>query len=115
VWSRLLAEVASPRCHPVLRRLEHWLCRAFRRALRILKMPGIRLARRLGLDSALPGPSHMLPDPDLSAALLPLMRQAMARCLKPNGMADLAILKGVKSFHSLCAGRYRIPPWAVPP
>ena len=115
VWSRLLAEVASPRCHPVLRRLEHWLCRAFRRAIRILKMPGIRLARRLGLESALPGPPHMLPDPDLSKALLPIIAQAMARCRKPNGFPDLTIIRGVKSFHTLCGGRRSIPRHLAPP
>ena len=50
----------------VLRRLESWICRTFRSAWRLLGVPGVALARRLGFLSALRAPSVFLPDPHLS-------------------------------------------------
>ena len=47
----------------VLRRLESWICRAYRRAWRLLGVQGMALARRLGFLSGLRGPSSLLPDP----------------------------------------------------
>ena len=35
VWERLLRAVAAPDCPPVLRGLRHWVCRVWRRCLRI--------------------------------------------------------------------------------
>jgi transposase len=68
LWTKLLQALADDH-RPgiaVLRRLESWICRAYRRAWRILGVPGMALARRLGFLSALRGPSWYLPDPDLS-------------------------------------------------
>src|SRR5689334_21519007 len=48
LWSRLLEALAEPRCPPALRAIEYWLCRAARRAMRLLKMAGLALANRLG-------------------------------------------------------------------
>ena len=65
----------SPTTHypgiAILRRLESWICRAYRRAWRLLGVQGMGLARRLGFLSALRGPSWLLPDPDLSELVLP--------------------------------------------
>jgi transposase len=69
LWIRLLAEVACPTCPPVLWRLTYFICCAFRRGLRIMGLPAILLARRLRLHSALPAPSILLPDRDLSESL----------------------------------------------
>ncbi len=63
-WTQLLKFVAS-RSNSLPESLTYWVCRAFRRAKRILGIPGYVLARRLGMDSALPAPSWWLPDPDL--------------------------------------------------
>ena len=109
IWSRLLVAVAARRAPAALKRLEHWLCRAFRRALRILGMAGIRLVRRLRLASALKGPYWMYPDPNLSEALLPLVMRRMEGCIGPDGWPDLALIDAVKSFHTLCGGRRWIP------
>lgn len=46
--------------------VQDFICRAFRRAWRIQCLPGIILARRLGLHTALRAPAFQLPDPDLS-------------------------------------------------
>ena len=56
----------------MLRRLESWICRTYRRAWRILGVWGVALARRIGFLSALRAPSVLLPDPDLSDGIIPL-------------------------------------------
>jgi transposase len=63
-WSRLLEAVAAP--DSPLAGLEYALCRAHRRAWRLLDLKGIRHARELGLESALRAPPEYLPDPNLS-------------------------------------------------
>ncbi len=97
LWTRLLEALADPD-RPggaVLRRLESWICRAFRRAWRLLGVPGMALARRLGFLSALRGPSWMLPDPDLSEwvfrRLNPVLRRAYEHGLRtvPPGFLRL--------------------------
>ena len=72
LWSRLLQALAAPDCPPGLRALEYWLCRAARRAMRLLRMAGLDLAQRLGLLSALPMLPWYLPNRDLSEALFRL-------------------------------------------
>jgi transposase len=69
LWSRLLEALAHPKAPPALRALEYWLCRAARRAMRLLGMKGLDLAQRLGLLSALPMVPWMLPNRDLSQHL----------------------------------------------
>lgn len=77
-WFSLLEEVGhqlhDQRTEPghagILVRLASWICRAFRRATRVQGLRGILLARRLGLMSALRGPPHLVPDPELSEHLL---------------------------------------------
>ncbi len=115
VWSQLLKHAAMPGAPPILRRLEHWLCRAFRRALRILKMPGIALARRLGMDSALPAPSAMLPNPDLSETLLPLMRRLAQLALGRPARTVRAVSSLLKSCQKVITGARRIPKCLAPP
>ncbi len=50
----------------VLRGLEYRICRAWRRAARLVGVGSLVLARRLGLLTALPCAPWFLPDPDLS-------------------------------------------------
>ena len=56
LWTRLLTLLAETHPNHPLRAIEHRICRAARRAYRILGLRLILLARRLGLRSALPGP-----------------------------------------------------------
>lgn len=66
-WELLLRACANPATAPALRSLEHWICRAYRRATRIIgTLRAIRIARDLGFLSALRAPPCVLPDPDLS-------------------------------------------------
>lgn len=78
LWSRLLERCCAPDAPPALRGLEYWLCRAARRAMRILGMAGILLAQRLGLLTALPMVPWMMPDVDLSNSLFRLVDRVLA-------------------------------------
>lgn len=81
LWQRLLHLVsdAAGRPAPLLLGLRWRVCCAFRRAWRMIGLGAIVLARRLGLYSALPGPSHHLPDPDLSEIYRPVITRAVLR------------------------------------
>ena len=118
LWTRLLRALADRHFpgHAVLRRLESWICRAYRRAWRILGLEGVVLARRLGFLSALRGPSWLLPDPDLSEAVHRLLNPALERIRQGR-------LRGIPAgFLGRCArllgfaaGRASIPRALVPP
>jgi hypothetical protein len=90
VWTRLLQALAAPDCPPVLQRLAPWICRAYRRGLRILGLRGMLLAKRLGLLSALPAPWWMLPKPDLSQSCQPLFQALRARLRERIAARDWA-------------------------
>jgi transposase len=62
----LLATHAAAPDIPAAAGLLHRLCRAFRRMARILPLASVLLARRLGLEAALPCAPRHLPDPLLS-------------------------------------------------
>ena len=115
IWSRLLQAVAQPKAPPALKALEHWICRAYRRALRILKLPGIVLARRLGMASAVNAPFWLLPDPDLSESLLPRILAAVRGCIGGKRRAVLEVLDAAKRFHRLVGGRKHLPKCLAPP
>ncbi len=113
IWTRLLQDVATTR-DPVLLSLKHWICRAYRRAWRILGLNGIRLVRRLGLLSALRGPVWMLPDPDMSEQLQPRISAALWASRDRRGLPDLAVIKLAKLFHKVVGGARYIPKWLAP-
>ncbi|WP_165943378.1 transposase [Roseicella aquatilis] len=54
LWMRLLGACAAPDAPPALRRIEHFVVRAARRAMRVLGMDAAVMAERLGLLSAMP-------------------------------------------------------------
>lgn len=108
LWQRLLNALATtPPGHP-LHALAHRICRAARRAHRILGLGLILLARRLDLRAALPGPPWLLPDPDLS--------QTLARAKLPPFTGAYGtvtpyrrLVRGLAALHRAAAGRARIP------
>ena len=117
LWTRLLQALADPD-RPgiaVLRRLESWICRSFRRAWRVLGVQGVALARRLGFLSALKGPPWMLPDADLSERvhrwILPIAKDAAERGLRavPRGF-----FREARRWLTLAGGRARIPRFLQP-
>ena len=112
VWETLLRALARPRVPAVLRRLEYWICRAFRRAWRILGLRGVVLARSLGFHSALRAPPWMLPDPALSERVF----AAIDKVLKlPVGQAMRARLRPLRALLRLAGGHARIPRGVTPP
>jgi len=109
LWQRLLEALAEASLEHPLSALAHWICRACRRATRILGLKIIILARRLGFLSALKGPHWMVANPDLSESILkfPLhlaFTPEMYRRRGPN-----PVIAALKHLHSLCGGRQRIP------
>ncbi len=118
LWRRLLEEVTDPAAAPALRGLAHWVCCAYRRAIRGIPVPGglraVLFARRLGQASALPAPTHWLPRPDLLGAWRRLTDALLAATLAgrewrpPPGIPGLALLR------DRIAGRRPLPRWAEP-
>lgn len=108
-WERiLLALAAVPAAHP-LKRLEGYICRAARRAIRIRGMRIITLAQRLRLYRALPAPPSMMPDRDLSEFVLrqPIpMKPMPTRRLRK---AAIDYIRTLKKLLTAAGGRRRIP------
>jgi transposase len=118
LWTKLLEALADAH-YPglaILRRLESWVCRTFRRAWRLLGVQGMALARRLGFLSALRGPSWLLPDPDLSEQVFSKLRAAMLRA-REHGLRALpnGFLRSYKKLLAIAAGRRSIPRALAPP
>ena len=115
LWEALLHAVAQQGREPSLAGLAYFVCRAFRRAHRILGLRGLRLARALGMDSALRAPRDWLPDPDLSehyheTFLLP-GAEAMHRWPRAVVLAAIRVWKGMLTR---VKGRARIARWMAP-
>lgn len=113
VWTRLLKLLRRPECPAVLRALENWLCRAYRRALRLLRLAGLTLAQQLGLLTALPGPWWMLPKPYLSETVEPLILRLGQRCMdlaRQRRFRELREpLRDMQALHRFLGGAARIP------
>ena len=95
-----------------LRGLAHWICAAHRRSVRCVGVGAIALARRLGMLSALPGPSWMLPDPILSKVVAEEMGRDILGGLMPwDRRTPLALWRRLIRF---VGGARRIPRCLVP-
>ena len=106
LWARLLVEVASPGCPPVLRGLTYWVCCAFRRGIRIMGLRAVTLARRLRLHSALPAPSCLLWDRDLSEYVAPILPAVIAhREANLGWRLPKGLLRAVDGLVRFCLGR----------
>ena len=109
LWPRLLAALALPGAPPALRALEHWVCRASRRATRLLGLRFIVLIRRLGFLSALKGPPWMVANPDLSETIrrFPIHLAWRPECRRPRGRNP--VIAALMALHRFCGGRRYIP------
>ena len=115
LWARLLAEVACPTRTPALGNLTYFVCCAFRRAVRVMGLRAVVLARRLRLHSALPAPSVLLPDPDLSERVMPALPAFLDHAARhPAWRPPRGALKGLAALLGLCAGRRRVCRWMEP-
>jgi len=111
LWARLLIEVTDAAASPTLRSMAHWICCAFRRGIRIMGLRAIALARRIRQHSALPGPPHWLPDPDLSEQVGQALSAIVAA---PTRWPSTALLARLRLLIPRCLGRRSIPRWAEP-
>ncbi len=113
LWPRLLVAVAL---HPRrLASLAHRICCAFRRAIRLCGgLHAIVLARRLRLFSALPAPSQLLPDPDLSEIYRPIFLRFAQSMIDRPWYPPKVVWRTLHSMHRMAGGRARIPRWMEP-
>jgi transposase len=95
VWTTLLKKIARRRTPKPLRALTDWVCAAHRRAIRIIGLQGIVLARRLGLHRALPGPAWLLPDPDLSETMKQVQFAVLRNLDHPELRLRLRLLRRI--------------------
>ena len=111
LWSRLLKLSARKRAPKPLRGVIDWLAACHRRTYRILGLPVLALARRLNLPQALPGPSWMLPDPNLSElvhrCVFWALSQPLTQSLRPYLRNCIRLLR-------TAGGRRRIPACLIP-
>ncbi|WP_458094852.1 transposase [Roseomonas sp. WA12] len=106
IWSRLLALAARRRAPKPLKAVLAWLCAAHRRTYRLLGMPVLALARRLNLPNALPGPSWLLPNPDLSELVLRAIKSILNG---PLTRREVPLLRTCRALLRTAGGRRRIP------
>ena len=106
LWARLLTLLAAKDCPAPIRALAAAIQAAHRRTIRILGLPAILLARRLRIHEALPAPSWLLPDPDLSETIRGLLKKVMGHDLHPQA---LDLLRLCKRLLRTAGGRARIP------
>ena len=109
LWERLL-RLVSGRATPLLLGLRWRVCCAFRRAIRLLGLRASVLARRLGLFSALPGPSTLVPDPDLSELYQGVIRRTLDRLReRPDWRPPRRVWRVFRGMLRLAGGRARLP------
>lgn len=115
LWARLLVAVARPRRPAVLAGLTHRICCAFRRAIRVMGLRALVLARRLRLFSALPAPSGYLPDPDLSEIVWPALQRLCVVCLAhPDWRPPRWLFRALDGLLRQAGGRRRLSRWMEP-
>jgi len=108
LWQRLLDALATGAVPAHLKAIEHWICRACQRAGRLLGLRFIGLARRLGFLSALRGPPHLVPDPDLTETIRSFpLRLAFEPEMQEKGRN--LVLQALSRLHRRCGGVRRIP------
>jgi len=100
----LLAIAGQRHADPVAAGLTYRLCRAFRRAARLLPLSSVLLARRLGLVDALPCDPRFLPRPDLSEIA---QKAALVAVADPLAHPP-ALFRGLARLFRLAAGRPRM-------
>jgi len=117
LWLRLLQAVFGETPDPSIAGMAHWICCAYRRAIRVMGLKAVTFARKLGAHTALTAPPHWLPDEGLLAPwqrLLAAVAAAFAegRAWRPppglGGVEDLPLLRD-RVF-----GRKPLPRWAEP-
>jgi len=106
LWKTLLFALARTDCPPALKAIEYWVLRAARRAMRLMGLGALVLARLLGKLTALPLPPALLPNPILSEAA-----DAMQAALYRRGWC-LAQERLHRMLDSIRLAAWRRRPWS---
>jgi transposase len=118
LWRRLLeAVLVEGAVPPALAGLAHWICCAYRRAIRVMGLRAITFARKLGLHSALPAPPHWLPDETLQRPWQRLMQgliAALAAGLPWRPPPGIGGTENLPLLWERVIGRRPLPRWAEP-
>jgi transposase len=108
-WSTLVERLArAPRRDPI-HALRYRLCRACRRAARLLGLRFNARLRQLGLAEALPGPPWMVCNPNLSETIHAVCPPRTDSWLALGLAAMQARARLLRTLHRAAAGRSRIP------
>ena len=113
LWHALLKSLAHPDLwegHP-LRRIEHYVVRACRRAARLGGLRLLFLIRELGRTSALNAPPWLLPDRRLSEHVwsLPILPPDLVWGRRGFRGKVRRWLRMLRALHRMAGGRLRIP------
>jgi len=115
LWEVLLHAVVHQGKGAGLGALLYFLCRCFRRAHRVLGLRGLRLARALGMDTALRAPRDWLPDPDLSEHYhATILRPGSEKLLGWPKAKKLWAISLWEKLLTHVGGRARIAGWMAP-
>jgi transposase len=91
----LIAVSRHPLATEALFALEWRIARAWRRAARLMSLASLTLARKLGMESALPAPPECIPDPTLSESITRLSKLMLAQLREGGGHPFFAPLRGL--------------------
>ena len=103
LWEKLLLAIKDNNPTHPLNQIAPLIFRACRRAIRLRGLRLIALIRRLGFLTALNGPPHKIPNPDLSEKLKAL-RLPSPQTILANIAASLVLIKARRHLHRLAAG-----------
>lgn len=103
LWEKLLLAIKDNNPTHPLNQIAPLIFRACRRAIRLRGLRLIALIRRLGFLTALNGPPHKIPNPDLSENLASL-RLPSPQTILQNIAASLVLIKARRHLHRLAAG-----------
>ena len=103
LWEKLLLAIKDNNPTHPLNQIAPLIFRACRRAIRLRGLRLIALIRTLGFLTALNGPPHKIPNPDLSENLASL-RLPSPQTILANIAASLVLIKARRHLHRLAAG-----------
>jgi transposase len=107
LWMRLLAACRAPDAPPALQRMEYWICRVARRAMRVLGELAANTAERLGALTAMPVLPVYMHRPDNVAYVRNWMRGIIAATMAEPLQAPIGKLKRLLALERHFLGR----PW----
>jgi transposase len=107
LWLRLVGRCHAPDAPLVLRRMEYWICRAARRAMRVLGMVAARAVETLGAITAMPVRPIYMPRPEKADYVRNWQRQIIDATMAHPLATPIGLLKRLLSLEKHYAGR----PW----